>query len=414
MKKALIVLSAIVLAAAIRVTVAAPQVSDPIPPELVGWWHFNEWFNYGEEEPPPAYDSSVYGNDATIACGARFLPGIDGNALALNLENDGTPHSMGSYARIPYSESLNITGPYTLEAYLLIKDLPDLLVDPLNPLDQNCYRPIFLNGAYYGSDEDAEHSIEIYVKGSEALIVGHNRRTAGPFGEVWFPCPPIDTGEFFHLMIIFDGTTVRAFYDGVEQSVIGENNTIPTPSGSTLQWWIGRLLDHQFPNPDGDHIQSYFCGLIDELRIWNTAPPIVNVINKLRDLIEPDSKAADKLEDVVAKLEEAFEEFYKIPPDYQAELKKIEDAIGDIEKAINKGYFDFETGSQLMDQLAQAARQPAEVAIAEAIIHSGDAEKIAEAQFYLAEGDIFRSAGMFKMAVDKYKDALAKAESSLN
>jgi hypothetical protein len=271
MKRILLALCAIALVAAMRMTLATPPlVTAADPPSLIGLWHFDEGSGY------TAADSSGYGNDATLHCGADFALGVSGTALTLNLDGD-SPQHMGSVAVIPYSDSLNITGPYTFEAYLKIKDLLDV---------PNKYRPIFLNGPGSIGATDQPHSIEIYVKGNEALVVGHNRRTAGTFGQVSFPCPPINAPDFFHLVISFDGTNVRAYYNGIEQGAIGGNSAIPVPSGSALGWWIGRLLDTELSNstPEHPYNQSYFSGMIDELHIWNASAPIVHITAPANDV----------------------------------------------------------------------------------------------------------------------------------
>jgi len=139
---------------------------------------------------------------------------------------------------------------------------------------------------------------------------------------------------------------------------------------------------------------------------------IENTIDEFMDLIETSTPATDKLEDAVAK-ETALEELYKTPPDNQAAVGNLEGAVGDIEEAVTDGYLDPEEGTQLMHQLAQAARQLAVEAIDEAIDQGGDSRIVAEAQYYIEEGDALRAAEYFKDAVNKYKDALAKAESDL-
>lgn len=65
-----------------------------------------------------------------------------------------------------------------------------------------------------------------------------------------------------------------------------------------------------------------------------------------------------------------------------------------------------------MNQLAGIARRLAEKALTEAIAQGGDSSKIAEAEQGLNNGDALRAAGSFKDAVNKYKDALSKAESA--
>ena len=52
-------------------------------------------------------------------------------------------------------------------------------------------------------------------------------------------------------------------------------------------------------------------------------------------------------------------------------------------------------------------------ALEEAIAQGGDAGEIDEAELALDDGDALRDSGTFKDAVNKYKDALAKAESAL-
>ena len=65
-----------------------------------------------------------------------------------------------------------------------------------------------------------------------------------------------------------------------------------------------------------------------------------------------------------------------------------------------------------MDQLAGIARQVATDALDEAIAQSGDPGEINDAQQALNEGDGLRTSEAFKDAVNKYKDALSKAESA--
>ena len=126
----------------------------------------------------------------------------------------------------------------------------------------------------------------------------------------------------------------------------------------------------------------------------------------------PDTPLADKVEDAVAKLEVALSELDKTPPDNQAALGNIEGAVGEIEAAVNDELLDPEEGNQLMDDLAGIARQIADEAIYEATDAGGDPDIIAEAEEFLDEGDVLREAGAYKDSVAKYKDALAKAEST--
>ena len=121
---------------------------------------------------------------------------------------------------------------------------------------------------------------------------------------------------------------------------------------------------------------------------------------------------ADKTEDVIAKLEGAISEFGKSPPDRQAALGNIEGSVGDLEAAVSSGLLDPVEGNQLMDKLTAIGLCVAANAVDQAVAAGGDPIVIAEAQQYLTEGDALRSSGAYKDAVSKYKDGLAKAEST--
>ena len=126
----------------------------------------------------------------------------------------------------------------------------------------------------------------------------------------------------------------------------------------------------------------------------------------------PGTPMADKLEGVIANVGTAFAERSKTPPDNQAALGKIEGAVGDLEAAVNDDLLDSDLGAQLMNELAVFARQIAVNALNEAMAGDPDPDVIADAQQYLVDGDVLRALGAFKDAVNKYKDALAKAESA--
>jgi hypothetical protein len=137
--------------------------------------------------------------------------------------------------------------------------------------------------------------------------------------------------------------------------------------------------------------------------------------SRIQDIIaaDPGTPLADKMEDVLAKVQTAKTECEKTPPDNLAAVGNIEGAVGDLEAAINEGLDPYEA-EQLMDQLAGIARQMAVAAIDEAIDLGGKKDEITQAQEALAEGDALRAALEFKDAVGKYKDALDKAEDAID
>ena len=109
-----------------------------------------------------------------------------------------------------------------------------------------------------------------------------------------------------------------------------------------------------------------------------------------------------------------LEELAKTPPDNQAAVGNIEGAVGDLEAVVDDGLLDAVTGTQLMDELAGIARLLAVSALEEATAQGGDPGVLNDAQQALDEGDALRASEAFKDAVNKYKDALAKAESQFS
>ena len=112
------------------------------------------------------------------------------------------------------------------------------------------------------------------------------------------------------------------------------------------------------------------------------------------------------------KTETAYEELIKSPPDYQAVIGNLEGAVGDFEAAVKDDLLDPNIGTEIMDLYAEIAYQIATNAINEAIANTGDQDEILDALSYLDEANSLREQGKFKDALNKYKDALAKAESA--
>jgi hypothetical protein len=88
----------------------------------------------------------------------------------------------------------------------------------------------------------------------------------------------------------------------------------------------------------------------------------------------------------------------------------IEGAVGELEAAISSGYLESDRGTGFLDRVTAAGRQVAVDAIGAAKARGGNAGKIDEAERALAEGDVLRASGSYKAAVNKYKDAVSKAE----
>lgn len=126
----------------------------------------------------------------------------------------------------------------------------------------------------------------------------------------------------------------------------------------------------------------------------------------------PGSSLASKLNDALAKLDDAMVELAKTPPDRVAALGKVEGALGELEDAVKDSGLNNAEGTRWMDQLAGSARQLAGDALNRAIAQCPNDSETIQAQQALAQGDALRSTGKFKEAVDRYRQSLSKAESA--
>jgi subtilisin family serine protease len=160
---------------------------------------------------------------------------------------------------------------------------------------------------------------------------------------------------------------------------------------------------------------TYGWGRIDALAaVLLAASPTATIRSAIAELdaiiaANPGPRS-DKLEDAREKLQKALDELNKTPPARQAAMGALEGALGDLEAATADGHLDPAQSTRLRDRVTGAARQLAVDAIKEATARGGDQKKVAEANAALSEGDALRAATSFKAAVNKYKDALAKAE----
>ena len=176
-------------------------------------------------------------------------------------------------------------------------------------------------------------------------------------------------------------------------------------------------------NEDGSDKYCVLCNwdkIISE-SVWGVASGLVTPDEQLEANLEdlesildanPGSEVADEVEGASVLVDTALDELAKIPADGQAAIGAIEGAVGDLEAALG---MDPELDAEieiLLDGLVAAARGLAQTAVDVAIEELGDPVVIAEAQQSLGEGDILRDSGAAKDAVNKYKDAQAKAESA--
>jgi len=246
-----------------------------------------------------------------------------------------------------------------------------------------------------------------------------NIRELSPSGSLLGPILGIATAFIPGPKVLALQVTVRFLFSTPINLIPGQMYVIEwitPPQQFSLSWMAGYhnpyiygsgYAPFQEPLPlDADLVFTTYTGLY-----W------AFLIEQLQKIIDdnPETPLADKIEDVLQKVETADEEFNKNPPDYQAVLGNLEGAVGDLEAAVKDGLLNPTEGEKIMDLITRIARQIAWNAIEEAIACGGDQATMDEAQEYLDEGDALRGEipPKFKDAINKYKDALAKAESAL-
>jgi len=162
-------------------------------------------------------------------------------------------------------------------------------------------------------------------------------------------------------------------------------------------------------------IQIYYDPMPPECLEPQPEEIVEEVAGDLQDILtaNPDTPLADNVGDAMAYAKAACDQLTTTPVNNRGAVQNVERAVGELQEAVEKELLDAGQGNQLMDQLAEAARQIAVDAIEKARDAGGKAGKIAEADEELADGDVLRSAGAFERGVDKYKDALVIAQRAM-
>lgn len=212
-------------------TPADAQTCAPVPPGAVSWWRAN-----GDAT------DSLDGNDGTLTNGTKLVPGYVSAGTGEGFSFDG----VDDFISIPAAANLSMTSAYTVEAWVLSTGA------------STTYRVLAIRGS--GSAND----IELYVqRTSDDMLVVHNRGNGGTFDGVGFDDPPAST--FFHFAVTYDGVEARAYYDGVEASVVQQTRIVSPPIYTNVGWEIGRTLHPAFSG------RAHFQGVLDEITIYDRA-----------------------------------------------------------------------------------------------------------------------------------------------
>lgn len=196
---------------------------------LVAYWPFDEG------NGSTAFDAAG-DNDGTINGGASYtstgIAPTPGNVSALTFDG------VDDFVAVPHADILDITTAYTVSVWLNISG--------------SGYQPILFRGA-------TAADIELYWHPAQGITVVHNRGNGGTFDFVYAVNPPI--GTLFHLAVVFDGTAVQVYYDGIPAAATTDS-ALPAPLDTNQGWLIGK----------GESFGAvFFNGLLDEMRIYNRA-----------------------------------------------------------------------------------------------------------------------------------------------
>lgn len=213
---------------------------------LVAWYTFN-----GDTK-----DHSGNGNDVDFNT-ATPAPGKDGNPNTA-YQFDGT----GNYMTVPNSSSLNPSSAITVVA----------IVKPLGFYQGQCHSNRVVckgfddndNGRYnigyddqpfwqyQGCDKEVKENKESFY-----ASYGDGHGSAAGITDLAIH---VKQGKWFTLAYTFDGKRSKFYVNGMLQASSVKSTTY-TPNSNPL--FIGRNQDPSFP--------YYFNGIIDEIRIYNTA-----------------------------------------------------------------------------------------------------------------------------------------------
>ena len=194
-------------------------------------------YNFDEGSGSVLYDVSGNGNNGVVSNATWSKQGKFGGALSFN-------GSLGSWVTVTDSASLNLTKGMTLEAW----------VDPtsLDSPDQGWASVI--SKEQENSSNDIAYALYA-AEGSGTPPAGHvlvnNTDTGTANGN------PLNTGQWAFLTATYDGTTLSTFVNGVLVDQANVSGSI-TKTSDPLR--IG-----------GDWSGEMFSGLIDNVRIYNTA-----------------------------------------------------------------------------------------------------------------------------------------------
>ena len=207
-------------------------------------------------------DLSVEGNDGIIFGGAELDVGKFGEAMVFDGVDD--------YVQVPFTDSITFTtgSSFTVQAWVKTEDSPTKNDGVIGTYRQST--AAFWNISVSGDDAAARGKM------------GFNLRDVGKVHSISVGSEDfLNDGEWHHLAGVRDQSQKKVFFyvDGV---LVGEGDDETEDINSGQSVWIG------------DHLERYYNGLIDDVKLWNRALSTSELDQSRAGAAEvkPDSKLA--------------------------------------------------------------------------------------------------------------------------
>jgi ADYC domain len=123
----------------------------------------------------------------------------------------------------------------------------------------------------------------------------------------------------------------------------------------------------------------------------------------------PKSPLADKVEDAIAKLDDAFAELDNTASGRIAALDKFRAAADEIDHAVEDDLLDADYGLGLLGRIGGVARAQVTATLAANECSPKKSTYLTQARTSLAQGDILRASGRVEAAIEKYRVAVERA-----
>jgi hypothetical protein len=215
-------------------------------PWLVGEWHFDKVFTHPSTNVQTTWDSSGKLNIGTLMpLGEEptLVPGKLHNALSF----DGVDDYVDCAAAVDDS----ITSGVTLEAWInpAVQQNGGIISNDITSSSKMGYDFFLWNTGTYG---------RLYIDFGNGSALGRTYWDIPSSG--WY-------NQWHHVAATWDGSNIKLYVDGSQVAAVSYIGTYSDPGKNTF---IG-AINHLTP------AYSYFDGLIDEVRIWETAHPPLHV-----------------------------------------------------------------------------------------------------------------------------------------